>query len=84
LDQPKSAVLNSLTSAVLAQNRGFHCSPKLGRPWFFPEERMERIDIIEPIVVGGPGPIANMNFHDLIPTYENGTLVGWILELSEY
>ena len=26
---------------------------------------------------GGPSPIANMNFNDLIPTYENGNLVGW-------
>jgi hypothetical protein len=42
------------------------------------EEQMERIATLETIVVvGGPGPIANMNFNDLIPTYENGTLVGW-------
>jgi len=40
---------------------------------------MERIDILEPIVAGGPGPIANMNnFNDLIPAYENGSVVGWI------
>jgi hypothetical protein len=39
---------------------------------------MERIATLETIVVvGGPGPIANMNFNDLIPTYENGALVGW-------
>jgi hypothetical protein len=39
---------------------------------------MERIEISSNrLFAGGPSPIANMNFNDLIPTYENGNLVGW-------